>query len=104
MSKENVPNKDLLNITNLNTFTVRYLFAVSIPFALLTSKIISRLHFNNSYDRTENACTVSTFRCPIQSLEKFSKALYEKTGGTHIARILSSCHVFVCISYEKLPH
>ena len=39
------------------------------------------------HDRTENACTVSTSCCPIQSLRNFSKALYGTTGGTYSARV-----------------
>ena len=35
------------------------------------------------HDRTENACTVSTSLCPIQSL----KALYGTTCGTYSARV-----------------
>ena len=38
-------------------------------------------------DRTENAWTVSTSRCPIQSLS--SKALYGTTGGTYSPRVFT---------------
>ena len=39
------------------------------------------------HDRTENACTVSISRCPIQALEKFSKAFYGTTGSTYSALV-----------------
>ena len=38
------------------------------------------------HERTENVGTVSTLRCPIQSLRKV-KALYGTTGGTYSARV-----------------
>ena len=61
-------------------------------------KVFQEIQSNSCpYDRKENACTVSTSCCPIQSLtkvpcinpykalENFSESLYGTTGGTYRA-------------------
>ena len=57
--------------------------------ALVAGKLKKMAEENTEdvHDRTENVCTVSTFLCPIQALEKFSKALYGTTEGTYSARV-----------------
>ena len=44
----------------------------------------SAVIFDADHDRTENALTVSTSRCPIQN---FSKALDGTRGGTYSVRV-----------------